>query len=90
MWLISFDKDNWDNGFYEFETYEDTLYSIGHIGALRLYNEWLDFIGSEHIEVSEELAMRYCVIGRIFQYENNEEGLTVPVVNNIKYVFHQG
>lgn len=34
--------------------------------------------------------MRYCVIGRIFQYENNEEGLTVPVVNNIKYVFHQG
>lgn len=88
-WLISFDEYHWQNGFYEFDTYEDAMYSIGHIGALRLYNEWLDYIGSIHTETSEELAMRYCVIGRVNQNHYDDElGIFVPIVKDIKYIFH--
>ncbi|MFY0519267.1 hypothetical protein ACOMCU_15790 [Lysinibacillus sp. UGB7] len=89
-WLVSFDEKLWLKGFYEFESYEDAVYSICHIGALRLYNEWLDFIGSIHIEVSESLALNYCVVGRIENYKYDEEtGLDIPIMADINFVFRK-
>lgn len=80
-WMISFDKENWDNEFYSnFKTSEEAMLFVSKYGVLRLYNEWLDVIGSIQIEKEDSKAMACCYVGQLS---------TSNSITNIQKLFEQ-
>jgi len=80
-WMISFDKENWDNNLYSnFETSEEAMLFVSKYGVLRLYNEWLDIIGDTQLEIHDNNAVACCYVGQLS---------TSNSITNIQKLFEQ-